>query len=282
MIIDTNNNMTNRIKALKAANVTTVIRYVASGLVGYEKVVKAPEARALAAAKIKLGLVYEISGHPNGSAVGKRDGEFARSYAPLVGAPKDAIIWSAVDYDAGPGDLAGIVAYHVAFKKALEGYYRAGAYASGYICDELFGRELIVARWLTMSQGFRGTKASLAAGRWELLQRLERNLTGLSNSIDPDVVHIEPNGEPADIGDFIPTLEPPENIEGSVAWIQDNLNKLTGTQLDVDNIMGAFTIRAIENFQAAHPPLVVDGVVGPKTRAVMLELLSKAVEPGEA
>jgi hypothetical protein len=281
MIIDTNNNMTNRIKALKAANVTTVIRYIAAGLVGNEKVVKAPEARALAAARIKLGLVYEIGGHPSSAAVGRRDGSFARAYAPQVGAPEDAMIWSAVDYDAGPGDLPGIIAYHQAFKNEMEGYYRVGAYASGYICDELFNRRLIEARWLTMSQGFRGTKASLAAGRWEMLQRLERNITGLANDIDPDVVHIEANGEAADIGDFIPELEPPQDIEGSVAWIQEKMNTLTGSQLDIDNIMGAFTIRAIENFQIAHN-LVVDGIVGPKTLAMIKDQLARAPAPGEA
>jgi peptidoglycan hydrolase-like protein with peptidoglycan-binding domain len=45
--------------------------------------------------------------------------------------------------------------------------------------------------------------------------------------------------------------------------------------------MGAFTIRAIENFQIAHN-LVVDGIVGPKTLAMIKDQLARAPAPGEA
>jgi hypothetical protein len=49
-----------------------------------------------------------------------------------------AIIWYTVDYDAQKVDLPAIRNAFVALKDALNGEYRVGAYASGYVCEELF------------------------------------------------------------------------------------------------------------------------------------------------
>jgi hypothetical protein len=270
-ILDTNRNTVGHLATLKKLGVKTIIRYIAAGLTRDEKCVKPGEASAIGAAGMKLGLVYEIGGKPNSSYVGRRDGEFALDYAKTVGAPRGAVIWYAVDYDAGPAQMPGIMAAFNAFKDALDGYYRVGAYASGFVCDRLYGAGLITHRWLTMSMGFRGTREAIAGDRWELRQRLEKMQAGLDT--DPDIARVLPNGDDVDIGDFTPDLPDPSEVVGSVAWQQRMLNQLDHAGLDVDGVMGALTIRAIENFQRKHD-LDVDGVVGRQTIAAIENLMS--------
>ena len=270
-ILDTNRNTFGHLANLKRLGVKTIIRYIAAGLTGNEKVVKPGEASAIGAAGLKLGLVYEIGGKPNGTYVGRRDGDFAVQYAKTVGAPRGAVIWYAVDYDATSSQMPGIMAAFAAFKDSLGGYYRVGAYASGYVCDRLYAAGLITHRWLTMSMGFNGTRAAVAAGRWELLQKLEKLQAGLDT--DPDIARVQANGDDVDIGDFTPQLPDPSELVGSVAWQQRMLNQLDGAGLDVDGVMGPMTIKAIENFQTKHN-LDVDGVVGRQTIAAIENLMS--------
>lgn len=203
-VLDTNRNTTAHLSALKSAGYDTIIRYIAYGLEHEEKVVKPAEARAIAAAGLKLGLVYEIGGKPSGVLVGQRDGQYALRYAAVVGAPAGAIIWYTVDFDAGPAEMPGIVAAFRAFKNGLAGQYRVGAYASGWVCDQLYEQGLCSARWLTDSGGFRGTKASRSVGRYELMQALPATIAGLD--ADPDAVHMDAEGNAADIGDFVPFM----------------------------------------------------------------------------
>jgi len=210
-ILDTNRNTFGRYDALKAAGVKTIIRYIAAGLEHEEKVIKPGEAHGIADAGLRLGLVYEIGGKPSGASVGQRDGAYARMYAPTVGAPTGSIIWYTVDYDAGPSDYPGIQAAFQSFKTALGSDFRVGTYASGYICDRLMAADLIAGRWLTDSMGFRGTRDSVAAGRYEMKQALPQVIAGLDT--DPDALHIGVDGTPADIGDFVP-FAPPAMIAG--------------------------------------------------------------------
>lgn len=270
-IIDTNNNTTAALGNLLSAGIGTVIRYIAAGLVGNEKVIKPAEARAIAKAGMRLGLVYEIGGKPSGSAIGKRDGDFSRSYAPTVGAPQGSVIWYAVDYDAGPLDYPGIKSAFLAFKAALGGYYLLGCYASGYIADRLTedgaidkiaGVPLI---WLTDSMGFRGSRVSAGAGRYVLLQGLPRRTATLDT--DPDALNARLADVKIDyVGDFVPVLSTGTSptIEGSMAWVQTQLNAKTNAGLDVDGVNGPMTIRAVEKFQRdSH--IEDDGIVGPDT-----------------
>jgi hypothetical protein len=198
VIIDTNRNTFTRLPALKAAGVTTIIRYIAAGLTGEEKVIKPGEARAIAEAGMRLGLVYEIGGKPSGAQVGQRDGTFAHSYAPTVGAPDGAMIWYTVDYDAGPNDMPGIIEAFKAFKSAVSPKFRVGCYGSGYVCSKLKAAGLIDGRWLTDSLGFSGTHSALAAGEYEMVQALPKNVAGM----DADANTLRQPG--IDIGDFVP------------------------------------------------------------------------------
>lgn len=66
-----------------------------------------------------------------------------------------------------------------------------------------------------------------------------------------------------------------------VQELQSRLNRAPEAKphLAVDNIFGSQTLAAVKSFQAAHPPLVVDGVVGPLTWAQIDSIPS---EPAEA
>lgn len=203
-ILDTNRNTFGHYDALKAAGVTTVIRYLAAGLEGHEKVIKQGEAHAIADAGLRLDLVYETDGRPNGAAVGARDGAAAKIQAIAVGAPQDgtAIIWYTDDQDRPENEMAGLIAAIKAFAAALGTGFRVGIYGSGAVCDELWNLKLVAGRWITDSHGFRGSRASIAAGRYEMLQALPATIAGLDT--DPDAAHIGVDGMAADIGDFVP------------------------------------------------------------------------------
>jgi tetratricopeptide (TPR) repeat protein len=55
----------------------------------------------------------------------------------------------------------------------------------------------------------------------------------------------------------------------AVRRLQERLNQSgsAGTELKVDGVMGALTTAAVRRFQRAHPPLEVDGTVGPEVWA---------------
>ncbi len=74
-IIDTPNSTIGHFDRLRLAGVTTVIRYLALG--HSWKTVTAAEAKAMASAGLRLGLVFEVDGRPHGAAVGRRDGHAA-------------------------------------------------------------------------------------------------------------------------------------------------------------------------------------------------------------
>lgn len=63
-------------------------------------------------------------------------------------------------------------------------------------------------------------------------------------------------------------LDPVETVSG----VQARLNNLGYESGTVDGIQGPITTGAIQRFQADYPPLEVDGIVGPKTRAKLKEV----------
>jgi len=63
-------------------------------------------------------------------------------------------------------------------------------------------------------------------------------------------------------------LDPLETISG----VQARLNNLGYESGTVDGIQGPVTTGAISRFQADNPPLDVDGIMGPKTRAKLKEV----------
>ena len=63
-------------------------------------------------------------------------------------------------------------------------------------------------------------------------------------------------------------LDPLETVSG----VQARLNNLGYESGAVDGIDGPITTEAVKRFQADNPPLEVDGIVGPKTRARLKEV----------
>jgi hypothetical protein len=207
-IIDTNSETSARLDELRSHGVECVIRYISTNTSG-SKVVKPAEARAIAAAGLKLGLVFEIWGGVNNFAHDDIDGDsgadhgnFARQWAASVGAPDNTIIWFAIDTDCTAGQYAQRVKpYFQAARTALRGKYRIGVYGCGYVCVQAMADGIVDATWLTQSMGFNGSRAFRDSGRWTLLQGPETTLEGLS--IDTN----EANSD--DYGAFVPFQAPP-------------------------------------------------------------------------
>lgn len=203
MIIDTNVVTTPHLPALKAAGVTTIIRYLSPIDPAGEKCIKPAEARAIAAAGLRLALVCEGWGDFAHGAIsagaGERDGEWCARYAPTVGAPAGASIAYAVDVDANSDQIKKLVLpYFRSITSAHDAAavkYRRTAYGSGNILIAVLGAGLADIDWLSCSLGWGGSRAYLAQGKPILRQHVPAKVCGID--CDPD----DANG---DFGDFVP------------------------------------------------------------------------------
>lgn len=84
---------------------------------------------------------------------------------------------------------------------------------------------------------------------------------------------ITPPSSNSDVKVASPTLRK-GNKNTNVKTLQSNLNKVMGTNLEVDGIFGNATLKALKDFQKKYG-LVVDGIYGSKSAAKMKELLQK-------
>lgn len=231
---------------LAAAGVRMVGRYVAPGVGNVWKVIAPSEAVELAIACMPVWPIFETTGRPNGAAEGNADGRFTARYLPTVGLlpHTGVVIYPTVDFDAQPDDVPGIAASFRAFGLATPGY-ELGAYAGGYVNERLVARRLIVRRWLTASQGYLGTEAAIAAGDYDMIQRVPEDITvnAAGINVDPDSLHMAKT----DIGARVPwggAVRRGATL--SAAAIQMLLNK-AGQQppLDVDDVSGNLTKAAL-------------------------------------
>lgn len=213
-IMDTPNSVVGHFDKLRAAGFDTVIRYLAP-FAGSWKVVQPAEAHAIADAGFKLALVFEGNGRASGAMVGTRDGRAALSQAHAAGAPKGAVIYYTEDYDPDPSEFAGIIEAFKAFRTALGGQYRVGAYCSGALARALRSAgaidmtndattgDNIPLIWITQSLGFRGSRAYLNSGEpFVMFQLLPGKAGGLDE--DPDITWHNYLNETVDIGAFVP------------------------------------------------------------------------------
>lgn len=170
----------------------TALRYCAPGSVSSWKVITPDEAKSMQANGIKLALIYESTAQDalDGASEGSKAGAFAASYAPTVGLlpGTGCIIYATADFDVAQEQIATVLDYAKAFAAALGSGYGLGFYANGITCDALFDAGVICSRWITQSADFAGSQDNLAAGRYEIAQRLPATVAGIS--VDPDSLRV--------------------------------------------------------------------------------------------
>lgn len=194
---DTALQMTRHAQALRQQGYDFVMRYYSHNTA---KNLGAGEARALAAAGLRLGTVWESAGTHAGyfsRAQGQSDGTAALALARAVGQPPGSSIYFAVDYDPSQADVDGPVAdYFAGVASTLGSGFRLGVYGSGMCCGSLLDHGQADCSWLSQSTGFAGSKAFAQAQRYDLIQALPKliALDGFSFSIDPDSTN--PAGDP--------------------------------------------------------------------------------------
>jgi hypothetical protein len=182
-VLDACVDMTPAHPRLAALGFDTVMRY---GAAAPWKCISVREAKSMQAHGLKLALIYELTAKDIllGSSEGTKAGQHVLSFAPTVGLPPGigAAIYPTADFDLQESQLVTAMNYLRAFAAACPGY-DLGFYANGIANDAAYPTT-IKYRWITQSMGFTGTRDSLAAGRFEIAQRLPAKVCGLD--VDPD------------------------------------------------------------------------------------------------
>ena len=200
--LDTTIELTRHAATLKAQGYDFALRYYSNNA---SKNLSLGEARALSAAGLRIGVVWETSGTHAGffsRAQGLADGAQAyRMAKESIVQPFGSAIYFAVDYDPTQADLDGVISnyftgVHAALYVANEGRpsYRVGVYGSGLCCGALVERGIASLSWLSQSTAFAGSRQYAEQKRYDLIQMLPVRVPGeggLVISIDPDATHPE-------------------------------------------------------------------------------------------
>jgi Domain of unknown function (DUF1906) len=194
--IDAPVNLTNKANCLRQNGFAFAIRYynLRNSNVFPEKCLKLPEARALVQAGFQLGVVFQQSNNSAGSfnrEIGRRHGKKAHERAADIGQPAGSGIYFAVDFDATPAQVNGVITeYFKGVNEALSQAnggsprYEVGVYGSGLTCSKLLEKGLISLTWLTMSTGFNGSQQFAQQKRYNLIQFLDKTICGVD--LDPN------------------------------------------------------------------------------------------------
>lgn len=199
LIIDTADDPTPKLAALKASGVRTIFGYLSSINPAGGKCWTPARMRALAAAGLRAGLVHEGWGAVGGGGIsakdGARDGRYCRVAAIALGAPRGACVYFACDWDFSPAQIqASVIPYFKAIRAEFaDGFYRVGVYGSGAVCAAVIGAGFADMSWQAQSRGWLGYSAWLAKAN--MRQGPETKIAGLD--IDTDTAQ-------GDIGDFAP------------------------------------------------------------------------------
>lgn len=193
---DTELQMTRHAQALRRQGIDFVMRYYSHNTA---KNLGADEARALAAAGLRVGAVWESAGTHAGyfsRDQGQSDGAGALALARAVGQPLGSSIYFAVDYDPTQADLEGPVAdYFARVTSTLDSGYRLGVYGSGMCCGFLLDHGQADCSWLSQSTGFAGSKAFAQARRYDLIQALPKTIAADGGVLDIDPDSTNPAGD---------------------------------------------------------------------------------------
>lgn len=266
-IFDTNHSVTPKLAAIKALGVTCVIRYLATA----DKSITQAEARAIAAAGIKLALVYEAYGDTQkevmNAVLGASHARDTLAKAPGVGTPDGAGMYYAVDKDESTASIQSrIVPYFKAVRDTLKGRYRIGVYGSGAVCQAILDAGLAELTWISCSSGWSGYASFKATGRWNILQHLPTKTVIPGFDLDPDEI----NPARPDIGAFTPfsaivnpppPSPPPEPV--TLAKLQSALHLEVGPIDTIEKLVQVAL--AVRSFQRMNG-LSIDGVPGGQTQ----------------
>jgi hypothetical protein len=198
--LDTTMELTRHATVLKASGYDFAMRYYSNNAA---KNLSLGEARALSAAGLKIGVVWETAGTHAAyftRAQGLADGAQAfRMAKERIGQPFGSAIYFAVDYDPTQADIdGGISNYFTGVRAALyvandsAPSYRVGVYGSGLCCGALVEREMAALSWLSQSSGFAGSRQYADQKRYDLIQMLPVRIVGADGivlGIDPDATH---------------------------------------------------------------------------------------------
>jgi C1A family cysteine protease len=226
IVIDTNDDVSGKLPFLLKKGVTAVGRYYSSA---NGKRISTSEAEAIAAAGLKLFVVFEDNGDPPlGGNAGTTDARLALEQARAIGQPAGSAIYFAMEHLPNGytiADLPGVKAYFQQIQAAFQGKYKIGVYSDGVVCDALLTSKLCDYAWLSASMGFQDSKPFYLSGRWSLAQQtpLDQNWSGLS---------VDTNEAKPSFGEFVPvplTAQEPAvapgpaaaPLRGSLGWKPD-------------------------------------------------------------
>lgn len=187
--IDASVSTLHALPCLRDAGFTFVVRYYADH--GAKRLTLA-EAREISKA-MDVVAVWE-SGSPTkpgyfSHAKGVADGTAAFLYGrDTIAQPPGTPIYFAVDYDAGPKAIDGVITDYFrgvgeAFAQLADGAeaYGVGVYGSGLVCSTLHDAGLARFTWLAQSSGWAGSKSY---DGWNIRQHLQKTICGIE--VDPD------------------------------------------------------------------------------------------------
>ncbi len=117
---------------------------------GYSKRLTRDEAEAVSSAGLKILSVFETYAARalEGAPAGREDGAAALEVARELEMPEGAIIYFAVDFDAGADDMDEIESYFRAAREEIKPF-DIGVYGSYYVIEEMAARGVCRGHWQT-------------------------------------------------------------------------------------------------------------------------------------
>lgn len=182
--------------AMKYLGVKTIIRYydyVGSPTLP-QKIPTAAELALIKANGFQFCGVFQHSNNRIESFTkerGLKDAGKVLELAALWKQPRGSGVYFGVDFDPSSSEVTEHVAeYADHFSRVVRGAgFRVGAYGSGLTLNSLLKAGFIELAWLSMSTGFRDSKAFDASGKWNLKQVKDRNCGGINCDFD----YVNPN-----------------------------------------------------------------------------------------
>lgn len=232
MIIDTPDNAAPQIIHLQADKVDTVIRYLTTNTTS-DKLVTPAEAKALGAAGIRLGLVFEVYGGSNGhddinEANGLIDAKFCLEYVRELGIPSSEkiCVFFAIDHDASAGNIRDcVLPYFKAIHETFDGEMLVGVYGSGAVCATTYLTGYVEYTWLAGSTKWTNSHEYLTSKPKELVLVQDTMDIHLAN------LDVDTNYALGPFGDFLPFGD--ATILPKVATVVKSIGKPHLTQSDL-------------------------------------------------